>query len=535
MPGVRLQLTEPVAIAPVVDAARISSAGAAPPLSHFANLAEAFWCAAEHRAEHAALVTERGHYRYAAVRQAAEAVAAGLASRADFRPGDRVALLAESSSGYLAGFYGILRAGGVVVPLPAEIETDRLQSIVARAGADIVLTAGRLRPRLIESLGQPAETIDLSAAAGVALPAPIAQRDQLAALLPTSGSTGEAKLVMLSHGNLLANAATIIEYLGIVPSDRALALLPFPHAFGNSVLQSHLLCGATLVQAGSFVFCNTVVEALAEYGITSFSGVPEMFRALLARSDLGQTPLPALRYMAVAGGGLPPDTAAALAARIAPAKLFVMYGQTEATARISYLPPADLTTRPGSIGRGLPDTTLEVHDAAGRSLPPGEVGELVARGPGVMQGYWGDSSGTAAALRDGWLHTGDLATHDADGYVYLRGRASELLKISGHRVHPAEIEAMITRRLPVENVVVVGCEAAAMDTRLAMYVQPARADGSLSVEGVLALCRDELPRHKVPSHVEILPRLPLTSAMKVDRAALRQRAAAWAAEAAQPG
>lgn len=453
-----------------------------------------------------------------------------------------MALVCDNSPTYVAAFFGVLLAQGVVVPLPTDVERDRLARVLLSGEIRLVLTAGKLTPRATDVLGEPAEEMPLferpgqrpdSSNDGIARTgraAPAATRDDPAVILLTAGSTGEPKLVTLSHGNLLANTAAIIQYLGITPADRALSLLPFHHSFGNSVMQTHLLAGATLVQAGSVFFPNSIVEAIREHGITSFSGVPEMYRLLLTRSDLGREPLPSLRYMAAAGGALAPQPAQELARRIAPARLFLMYGQTEAAARISYLDPEELTRRPGSVGRGIPGVEVQVVDAQGQPVPPGDVGEVRSRGANVMLGYHRDPAATARVLRDGWLYTGDLGTVDQEGYIYLRGRASELVKISGYRVHPAEIEALVARRLAVQDVVVVACETASLGARLAMFVRPSPDGAEITADDVFTLCREELPRHKIPVFVDVVSQLPINSAMKVDRPALRRLAAERLAE-----
>ena len=441
--------------------------------------------------------------------------------------GARVALLCENSPAYAAAFYGILMAGGVVVPLPIDVETDRLRLVLQKCDIRLAITAGRLAPRLAEALGEPEQILRLGAdpCEPRSPCAHDATRNDLAVVMLTAGSSGEPKLVMLSHGNLLSNAASIIESLDIRSTDRALALLPFHHAFGNSILQTHLLAGATLVQDGSFLFPNSIVEALRAHRVTSFSGVPEMYRLLLSRSELGRQPLPELRYMAVAGGAMPPDLSRQLVRRIAPARWHVMYGQTEATARISCLDPQDLDRRPGSVGRGLPGVAVQVVDRADQPVRPGEVGEVRVHGSNVMLGYWRDPDATGRVLRQEWLNTGDLATVDEEGYLYLQGRASELIKVLGYRIHPVEIETLVARRLDASNVAVVACETSAAGTRLAMFVQPAPDRPPPAVDDVFALCCAELPRHKVPMFVEIIEQMPLNRAMKVDRRALERRAA----------
>ena len=352
--------------------------------------------------------------------------------------------------------------------------------------------------------------------------------DDLAAIFFTSGSTGTPKGVMLSQRNLISNAQSIQQYLGIQPDDRALCVLPFHHAFGNSVLQSHLMAGAQLILDGSTSFPQTLVEALARHECTSLSGVPELFRMLLDRSPLGTVPLPKLRTMAVAGGALPHDLALEVQRRIAPAEFFVMYGQSEATARLAFVPPKHLTeVTDGCIGRAIPGVTLEVVDDAGLAVAAGAVGELRARGPNIMAGYWRDPEATRERIREGWLYTGDLATVDAQGLICLKGRGNALVKIAGFRAHPADLENFAALRLSVRQAVVVPCEAEGLGTRFALFVQASLQADPLTVSEMVARCRAELPRHLVPEWIEVLEDFPLNPAMKIDRPLLSQ----WAATA----
>jgi acyl-CoA synthetase (AMP-forming)/AMP-acid ligase II len=348
---------------------------------------------------------------------------------------------------------------------------------------------------------------------------------ELATIFFTSGSTGEPKGVMLSHQNLLSNARSICEYLRITSEDRCVAVLPFYHAFGNSLMQSHLLSGATLILDGLHAFPETILTAIREHEATSFSGVPELYQSLLRRSTLGETPLPSLRYMSVAGGALAPEACLEVSRRIAPAEFFVMYGQTEATARLSYLPPQELNARPGSIGRGIPGVELQVVNDAGNSVCPGELGRIRARGPNIMLGYWNDPVGTSQVLSDGWLFTGDLATLDEQGFVHIRGRSNEFLKINGYRIHPRELEDFVAGALNIERAVAVPVQTPETGTRLALFVQPSSRAPAISQRVVLQACRNGLAPHKVPCHVEIVTDFPLNHALKLDRRALSQFAA----------
>jgi acyl-CoA synthetase (AMP-forming)/AMP-acid ligase II len=473
---------------------------------------------------HAAIVTPSGSYSYAAIAAAAVKVSQFLRRRADFVPGCRVALAAGNTPEYAVAFYGILLAHGVVVPLPVGIESSTLDAILADCGARLLLTERQSLQRLPTASRRCVEQLNLAQNANAnSLGDTPRQRQQEGALiLYTSGSTGKPKGVLLSHGNLLANTDSILDYLPIRPSDRSLSLLPFCHAYGNSVLQTHLLSGATLIVDGSTLFPNTIVDALERHGANSFAGVPEMYSAMLACSDLGTRKLPQLRYMTVAGGALAPGDAIEVAERIAPAEFYVMYGQTEATARLAYLTPAELQRRPTSIGKAIPHVELQVRHPDGRAVAVGESGELCARGANVMLGYWQNAAATARVVKDGWLHTGDLARVDEEGFFYVTGRRNQQVKIRGLKVVPGDVAAVIARHLPDCRVSVVPFERR-NGTRLALFVA-ANSRGPALPEEILRICQKTLARHQLPSHVEVLDSLPLTASLKVDLHALTQRA-----------
>ena len=364
-------------------------------------------------------------------------------------------------------------------------------------------------------------TLSLSENTGgaISFSAPHRGENDLAMLLFTSGSSGMPKGVMFSHRNLLANADSILRALPISADDRTLAVLPFCHAFGNSILQTHILSGATLILDKALTFPAAIVEALREFAATSFSAVPEVYGMLLRYGRLGEYPLPALRYMTVAGGELNYTAAADIAARIAPASFFVMYGRSEATARLAALPAQQFHQRRGSIGRPISGVELAVMDETMRELPPGDIGMLCARGDNVMLGYWQDPDATADVLSgDGWLQTGDLAHRDDDGFYYLHGRANLLVKIQGHRVHPAEIESVVEANFPETSAVAIPMDRGE-EKRFILFLAP-RDRRPIDVAKIRSSCQRELPAYKVPVHYEVIDRFPLTSGYKVDRAAL---------------
>jgi acyl-CoA synthetase (AMP-forming)/AMP-acid ligase II len=499
------------------------------------HLGEAFCSAALRNTKAPAVTIANSQWSYGQLLRAARIVTDRLVRHPHFRSGDRVILLLPNGAEYAAVFYGILLAGGVVVPLPPRSEAGVLRTIVESTAASLIVTRTSIvatRPDLNSLTSEVVNVFESSHAEPLVTGAPFdASGDDLAAIFFTAGSTGSPKGVMLSHRNLISNATAIQRYLAIDASERPLCVLPFHHAFGNSVMQSHLLAGAHLVLDGQTAFPESIVQSLHKHECTSFSAVPDLFRGLLEHSSLGQTPLPALRLMAVAGGALRHELAVEIACRIAPASFFVMYGQTEATARLAWVPPGRLARLPaGVIGKPVPGVTLEVVDEEGASVAPGTVGELRAKGPNVMLGYWRDEAATSERIRGGWLYTGDLATLDAEGWIIHKGRANALVKIAGFRVHPADLEDFALRRLAATQAVAVAFEAPDVGTRLALYVKASGTGGSMAISDCIARCRSELPRHLAPDFIQIVDEFPLNHALKIDRPLLARLAEQAAAE-----
>ena len=493
------------------------------------DLGREFEIVAAARPEALAISTPSQSWSYERLLSAAQSVARRLSAQPAFEADEPVVLLLPNSAEYIAAFFGVLLARGVVVPLPAKTETGLLRQVSESTCAPRIITSSQVVRSRSDLHEYPAESLDLVERDGTepvaATSIECATADELAAIFFTAGSTGTPKGVMLSHGNLIANARAIGHYQSLRETDRPLCVLPFHHAFGNSVLQSHILAGAHLVLDGQTAFPETIMAALARHACTSLAGVPDLFRLLLDRSSIGQSPLPQLRHMAVAGGSLRHELALEVAGRIAPAEFFVMYGQTEATARLAYVPPERLDTlAPGCIGQPVLEVTLEVVDAAGRPVSPGEIGELRARGPGIMRGYWRDKAATHERLRDGWLYTGDLASIDSEGWMFHRGRADALVKIAGFRVHPGDLEEFAVRRLSARQAVAVPYESPALGTRLALYIKSESPPAEMTISEIMARCRAELPRHLVPDLVELVDEFPLNHALKIDRPLLSRLA-----------
>jgi len=351
-------------------------------------------------------------------------------------------------------------------------------------------------------------------------PQPATLTSQSAALiLYTSGSTGRPRGVIQTFANIDANTRSIVQYLGLTAADRALLMLPLYYCYGRSVLQTHLLVGGSVFLENRMAFPRVVLETLAAEECTGLAGVPLTFELFRRQVDVSTIEMPHLRYLTQAGGAMAPDTVAWVRRAFAPARLFVMYGQTEATARLAYLPPERAEEKPGSIGIPIPGVELRVVDEKGREVPAGTVGELVGRGANVTQGYLEDPEATSTILRDGWLWTGDLAERDADGFLYHRGRAKDILKVGGRRVSPTEIEQVVELHPGVAEAAVIGMpDSLKGEVPLAVVVP--RAGVALREAEVLHFCRERLPAYLVPVAVRFTRALPRNEAGKLLRADL---------------
>jgi acyl-CoA synthetase (AMP-forming)/AMP-acid ligase II len=265
-----------------------------------------------------------------------------------------------------------------------------------------------------------------------------------------------------------------------------------------------------------------VMREIAAQGCTSFAGVPLTFESLKRQVDIAALDLRSLRYVTQAGGAMHPDTVQWVREAFAPAVLFVMYGQTEATSRLSFLPPDRAEDKRGSVGRGLVNVELRVVDDDGQPVAPHVVGNVVARGPSISPGYFGAPEETREILRDGWLYTGDLGRLDEDGFLYLVGRTKEFIKLGGNRVSGREIEEVLRRHPGVEDVAVVGMTDADGAEQAVAFVVAAEA-AEVDEATLRRHCRDAMPAFKVPRFVRFIDALPLTASNKVARSELQER------------
>jgi acyl-CoA synthetase (AMP-forming)/AMP-acid ligase II len=350
-----------------------------------------------------------------------------------------------------------------------------------------------------------------------ATPAANCAEDELAALMATSGSTGEPRLVRVSHGNLIANTEAIIRSQHLASDERAMLILPVSYCFGASVLHTHLYQGGAVVFDSRFMFPDKVLRAIGQYRCTSFAGVPTAYQILLRRSSVRSIPMPTLRRFLQAGGALSAASVRQMREIVPHAEFFVMYGQTEATARISCLPPQRLDDKAGSVGVPLDNLCVRIVGADGAELQTGDSGELWVAGKSISAGYLDDADETQRKFRDGWLATGDIASRDADGYLWITGRQGEFVKMRGVRVGFAEIEATISTVRGVLECAALAVPHEESGEALALYVVAAEGAGD-----VAAAVRRRLPSDWTCASVSLVTELPRNAHGKLLRSQLAQ-------------
>jgi acyl-CoA ligase (AMP-forming) (exosortase A-associated) len=502
--------------------------------------------------EKMALVHGGTRLSYADVERRVAEVARGLKS-GGLELGERVGILLEPSVEQAVSMFGVSRGGGAFVPISHLLFPEQVAHIMGDCRMKgLITTRARLAslapvlarvPSLAFALvvdegeapevGLPVHRLGSASASDDGAPRDGRIEKDLAAILYTSGSTGKPKGVMLTHAQIMAGSSIVSTYLGISEADTILAVLPFTFDAGMNQLMTAWQQGGTLVLI-NFTFAKEVVTVLERERVTGLAGVPT-FWSLLSQpqSGLQKTPLPHLRYITNTGGAMPQPVLQSLRRALPSTRVFLMYGLTEAF-RSTYLPPEELDRRPTSIGKAIPNTEILVVDEHGQPCKPGQPGELVHRGPTVSLGYWGRPDLTAQVLRphpyiapelrDGELvcYSGDLVKTDEEGFLYFIGRRDAMIKSSGYRISPTEVEEVLFASGHLRGAAVVGLP----DEVLGQYVKAfavAKEGAPRDGDALIAFCAERLPRYMVPKVVEFIDELPKTSSGKVDYPALRRR------------
>ncbi|MBA4366816.1 MAG: AMP-dependent synthetase [Desulfobacterium sp.] len=455
--------------------------------------------------------------------------------------GDRVALIMENCLEYVISYYAVLKAGLVVAPLSYELKPDGLRILLKELEPAIIITTARCERVLnatdLDDIAIKAIVINNPKldwnSSGLNVyswndvanshyadtePDIVIQATDLASIIYTSGSTGKAKGVMLSHENIVSNTNSICQYLCLGKNDIQMVVLPFFYVMGKSLLNTHFSVGGTVVINNKFAFPAAVIKQMVEEKVTGFAGVPSTYAYLLHRSPLAASKdkLGSLRYCSQAGGHMSGQLKKELRLAMPEmTQIYIMYGATEASARLTYLEPEKYEKKMGSIGKAIPGVTLRILDDHGAEVLQGETGELVADGSNIMKGYWKDPQTTEKVLDKSGYHTGDLCYQDEEGFYFLRGRRDHLLKVGGHRINPQEVEDILMETGLVIEAAVIGIEDRLLGHKLIAFVSP--KNDTVHESNLLQICGEKLPKYKWPSMIRLIKALPKNANGKINK------------------
>ena len=479
--------------------------------------------------EKEAVVHKDHSVTYADFRSMVLSFARGLIERG-LQPGDRCGIFLPKSPEECFAIFGASHAQGVFVPINPLLKGPQVSHILSDCQARFLLTNQTAYAQIqdeiealsdcqvvfVDELSQIPESVEVE---------DVRLGEDLAAIMYTSGSTGRPKGVMLSHRNLLAGTRIVCQYLKISSNDRLASALPFSFDYGLNQLLTSVAKNASIVLL-TFRFGEDIVRSIRKHNITGLAGVPTVWALLLASApSLKKRPLGGLRYITNSGGPVPQLTVKQLQERLPGTDIFLMYGLTEAF-RSTYLPPDEIHTRPGSIGKAIPETEVIVVKDDGTIARPGETGILVHRGPTVSMGYWQRPEETDAVIRANPLKqkdtgvdlvcfSGDRVKQDEDGYLYFVGRNDAMIKTSGYRVSQSEVEDALMMTGHFESVTVVGLPDEVLGQRI-HAIAKSRTNQGDDMRAVLAQLSATLPSYMIPKEIELVTSFPQTPNGKIN-------------------
>lgn len=497
------------------------------------NLAGAFGDSVQKHPQKTALFWGEREYTYEELWHQVAFVADLLQRRFGVQPGERVGIWLKNCPEFLPSFFGILRAGAVVVPINNFLKADEVNYILNDAGIDVLITDAELgshhraleaaRPQLklfrVEELedtwARPSEHGCHTAPHGVT--AAIRAKSDLAVIIYTSGTTGRPKGAMLSHGNLLHNVESCRIVLKTVDSDRFGVLLPLFHSYMLTVgMLLPLLVGGSIVLVKSLHPVRNVMQEIIQRQATVLPGIPQFYRSMANAQIHPHLPL---RICISGAAPLPAQVLKEFEAKFH-IPLIEGYGLSEASPVVTKN-PLDRTRKVGSIGLPIPHVEVSIQNDAGRELGANEIGELCVRGGNVMLGYWQKPEETAKVMRNGWLLTGDIGYRDAEGYYFITDRKKDMLLVNGINVYPREIEEVLYQFPGVKEVAVIGLPDARRGEQPIAYISP--NDGiELDETALQQFVRKKLADYKVPRQMVFLPALPRNSTGKILKTTLRE-------------
>jgi long-chain acyl-CoA synthetase len=490
-------------------------------------------------------------------------LAAGLRSLG-VQKGDRVIVMMLNSPEVITSYQAIARAGAVIIPVLPLLKAPEIGYIAQNSAAKVIITSPLLLPLVqaalaavatvryvvvvgdVERQGEQAGR-DVSRPYGVVAYREVVERgagsaddymgdlveglsqDDTAVILYTSGTTGNPKGVELSHRNIVSNAIAMSKNASLEYADRAegaavtrsdevgLAVLPLAHAYGLTMSNAAYLNGMAVVMLPRFD-TTAVFSAIERYHVTGFAGVPAMFVALLYTPDAEKYDTSSLRLVGSGSAPLPLAVLEAFEQKFG-VPINEGYGLSEATTVVT-AHSLSIPRRPGSVGKAVQGVEVQIFDENDTPLPAGEIGEVVVRGPGIMKGYYNMPDASREALRNGWLHTGDMGRMDEDGYLYIVERKKDLIIRGGLNIYPRDVEEVLNGHPDVIESAVVGVPSERMGEEVKAFVVTSRA---VDAEALKAYCRERLANYKTPSEIEFVNSLPRNAIGKIDKKQLRNR------------
>jgi len=452
-----------------------------------------------------------------------------------------IGILSRNSIEFIIVYYGIIKSGNIAVPINYDFQQNEIFSLVKDCNIQTLFLDTKSFKKF-EKCEQLINAIDIILidqfeveldydTIGRVFSMPHDEihvkvnENDLALIIYTSGTNGKPNGVCLSHKNLVSNAFQILKRIKIFKSDKMFVILPFYYSYGNSLLLTHLIRGAALSLCNNTIFPVFLIKSLKANNCTSIAGVASHFVTLFKRSKFKLTEFEHLRYITFAGESVADwllDEVIDMGLQV-----YKMYGQTEASARLSILIPEEISVKKATVGKPLDHIDVKIIDEDGTLLPIGKEGEILCKGDNIMRGYLNQNELTNQKLKNGYLYTGDYGKIDEDGYLYVNGRKDEMMKVGGHRIFPLEIEKILLQISQVKEAGVVGIQNKNKEETISDYLGSSIiafvvTEGDISTDEIVDYCKKYLPVYKVPSEVHKIDELPKTTTGKLKRNKLKK-------------
>jgi len=501
-----------------------------------ATLADMLDVALEIDPNKAAISFEGAEITYRQLDDGANRVANGLINLG-VQPGDRVAVQLDNRPEFVEIFLGIMRSGAVIVPANVMYKAEEIRHIVSDSGAKALFISGKVSSK-IEEIGPKLPGLERvievgeqalknsssfqSLTAGVSSERPriSVEPDDFAIIQYTSGTTGKPKGAVVSHGNVTAalDMGSRLQQVDVCEDDVTLLVLPLFHSFALDLcLGRSVLSALTMILVNRFD-AGLVFSLFEKQKVTTFWGAPPMYFAFVNTPGLDKYDVSSLRY-AFSGAAALPVVILERFKELTGVEIMEGYGLSETSPVLASNAAAPMN-KPGSVGFPYPGVNLCILDDNDRQIPPGEVGEICARGPNIFQGYWNQKQATAEAMRGGWFHTGDLGRVDEDGYYYIVDRKKDMIVVSGYNVYPLEVESALLRHPKLMDCAIIGVPDEYQGESVKAIVVP-RSGEELTEQEIIDFCREHLAVFKCPRHVSFLDELPKSASGKVLKRVLR--------------